>query len=247
MIPGPAFAVPVGDDAAGHHRRLCERFRTHGFKNHPMDTVAERRRLRANYYGLVTMVDNAYGRVLRALEQSGQADNTIVVYTSDHGEMSGDHCLMTKGVFYEPAVHVPLFIHVPWLSRQRRDLAGPLSLIDLVPTLLDLLQDGVPAGLDGVSRAGALRDPSSWRQEDVVVEWNDADFPDESGRSLVAADGWKLNLYRNDIPELYDLNGDPGELRNRAADPGQRDRVRRMAAAIRAWQQRHHDTLPLTV
>jgi choline-sulfatase len=182
---------------------------------------------------------------MRALEASGQADNTIVVYTSDHGEMAGDHCLMQKGNFFDASTRVPLAIHVPWLARSRVDFNSPVSTVDLVPTLLDLMNAGVPSGLDGVSRAGALRDPKSWRPEDVTSEWNDGSDPDLSGRSRIAADGWKLNLYRGDRPELFDLNTDPGELRNRAAEPAQRDRVRRLTEGLQAWQQRTRDTIAL--
>ncbi len=244
MPTGPAFATPVGDGASLLHRSTYARFRRKGYKNHPVDTPDDFRRLKANYYGLIHMVDNAYGRILRALEESGQADNTIVVYTSDHGEMAGDHGLMQKSVFYEQATHVPLMIHVPWLTRQQVKFADPINLVDLVPTLLDLLHDGVPAGLDGESRAGALRDPSAWRARNVVVQWTDADFGAAChGRSLVTADRWKLNLYHGDRPELYDLNTDPGELHNIAG--AQRDRVGRMTDEIRSWQQAHRDELAL--
>lgn len=246
VVTGPAFAVPVGADASKLHRQVYARLHKNGYKNHPIDTADDFRRLRANYYGLVAMVDRAYGRVLRALEESGQADNTIIVYTSDHGDMMGDHGLMQKGVFYEGATHIPLMIHVPWLSRRQVVMNQPINLVDLTPTLLDLLNGSVPSGLDGQSRAGALRNPASWRAEDIVIEWHEDGDHSVDGRSLRTADNWKLNLYRGDTPELYDLNTDPGELRNLAGDPAQRDRIREFAGRIFAWQKRHRDTMPLT-
>src|SRR5262249_50068210 len=99
--------------------------------------------------------------------------------------------------------------------------------------------------VDGHSRAGLLRDPSSEKPESVTVEWNDPETKVFSGRSRVTADGWKLNLYEHDKPELYDLNKDPGELSNRAADRSQGDRVRRLTDELRDWQQRTKDTLAL--
>ncbi|MEZ5275086.1 MAG: sulfatase-like hydrolase/transferase [Opitutaceae bacterium] len=245
MATGPAFNQPPGPGASRLHRETYTAFRKKGYKNHPIDTDDDFRRLKANYYGLITMVDNAYGRILKALEESGQADNTIVVYTSDHGEMLGDHGLMQKSVFYEAAVTVPLAIHVPWLSRERIDFNGPFSQIDLVPTLLELMGQEVPDGLDGVSRAGCLADPSSWKDEDIVVEWNDGSDPTISGRSLVTADGWKLNLYNGDGPELYDLKADPGELTNLASEPAQKERLRRLSRKILTWQAGHGDKLEL--
>ncbi len=249
MPTGPAFAVPVAQDASELHRRTYERIRKGGYKNHPIDTRDDWKRLRANYYGLITMVDRAFARVIRALEESGQADNTIIVYTSDHGEMGGDHCLMQKSVFYDQATRVPLMIHVPWLSREQIRLDGLVSNIDLVPTILDLMGADVPAHLQGRSHAGALHDPKSWNgRQDIVVQWHgEEDRHDEDGRSLVTADGWKLNLYRGNTPELYDLNTDPGELRNRVRDASQADRVKRLTEQLRAWQAEHQDKIPLAV
>jgi arylsulfatase A-like enzyme len=247
MPTGPAFNVPVGSGASRLHRETYAALRKKGYKNHPLETDDDFRRLKANYYGLITMVDNAYGRILRALEESGQADNTIIVYTSDHGEMLGDHRLMQKGVFYEEAATVPLAIHVPWLSRDRVDFDGPFSQIDLVPTLLELTGQEIPDGLDGVSRAGCLADPSTWCDENIVVEWNSGHDETISGRCIVTADGWKLNLFHGDGPELYDLNNDPAELTNLEADPNQHDRIKRLTSEILAWQQAHHDELKLQV
>lgn len=244
---GPAFARRPSGRVAKLVQRQLNQYQRVGYKNHPFETEADFRRLRANYYGLVSLVDNAYARILRALEASGQADNTIVVYTSDHGDMCGDFGLMQKSNFYEGSVHVPLAIHVPWLSRRRVDFHGPVSTVDLVPTCLDLMGIDVAGRVDGVSRAGVLRNPASWRKENITCEWNDPESPALNGRSRITADGWKLNLYQDDAPELYDLNTDPGELRNLAAEPAHRDRVRRLADELRAWQQATRDRVPLAV
>lgn len=245
MPAGPAFARSPDQRVSFSARKQLENYRTSGYKNHPIATERDWRRLRANYYGLVSMVDRAYARIIRALEASGQADNTIVVYTSDHGDMCGDHTLMGKGYFYDASAGVPLAIHVPWLSRARIDFNTPISTVDLVPTLLDLMGIDIAGQVDGVSRADALRNPASWKPEDITVEWTDGSNPAENGRSRVAADGWKLNLYQDDAPELFDLNSDPGEIRNRFADPSQRDRVARMTEDLLVWQRQTRDSQPL--
>lgn len=243
----PAFARRSNGPVSKMVQRQFDQYKRIGYKNHPIATEADWRRLRANYYGLVSMVDRAYARVMAALEASGQADNTIVVYTSDHGDMCGDHCLMQKGNFHEGSTHVPLAIHVPWLSRRRVDFRTPISTVDVVPTLLDLMGIDVSGQMQGRSCAAALRDPRAWSPGNVSIEWNEEQPTAYEGRSRVSMDGWKLNLYRDDAPELFDLNTDPGEFRNRADEPAQRDRVRRLAEELRAWQQATGDTMPLTV
>jgi choline-sulfatase len=247
---GPSWGRPISG-ASRLHRLTGEFYAQHGFERHSLSNEWDLRRIRANYYGQVSLIDRAFGRILRALEESGQAQNTIIVYTSDHGEMLGDHGLMQKSVFYEQAVRVPLMIHVPWLSPQRIDFAGPINQIDVTPTLLDLLGCGDQAGLDGRSRAPELAHPPSWRPSDIVVEWHDFNVgsrprdADCDGRSIVTADRWKLNFFRGDGPELYDLNSDPEELRNLAGEPAQRARIVRLGEAMRAWQEHYRDDMPL--
>ncbi|MGH8021741.1 MAG: sulfatase family protein, partial [Opitutaceae bacterium] len=131
---GPAFAQSP-THASRHVRRFWQEIQDKGYKRHPLRHADDWRRFRANYYGLVTLVDRALGRILAALDESGMADNTIVVFTSDHGEMCGDHALAQKGFFNEESTRVPLMIRVPQLARRQVMLDGPISLVDLVPTL----------------------------------------------------------------------------------------------------------------
>ena len=244
---GPSFAKPLDthEEASRLHRNTYQRLQEKGFKNHPMEDEDDFRRLKANYYGLVEMVDNAYGRVLKALEESGQADNTIIVYTSDHGEMMGDHGLMNKSVFYEEATRVPLTICVPWLSRERKDLEGLFSQVDLLPTLLELMGANVPESAQGESRASQLISKAGDWANHVVIEWNDPERPEETGRSVVSEDGWKLNLYHQDSPELFDLNNDPSELKNLAENRRHRGKLNELKGHVMAWQEQTGDTLAL--
>src|SRR5690606_13758365 len=132
-----------------------------------LTTEAGARKTRAKYMGSVTLVDRAVGDILAALEDSGLADNTIVVYTSDHGDLMGDHGIFEKCVLYEEAIRVPLLVRVPWLEGPRR-VAEPIGHIDLVPTLLDLLGQPAPAELPGRSRAGVLAGRDRLGDEAVV-------------------------------------------------------------------------------
>ena len=222
------------------------------------DTTTEEgwRKLRAQYFANVTLVDQNVGRILNALEETGQADNTIIVFTSEHGEMAGDHGMLEKRTMYEEATRVPLFIHVPWLSDATRRIDGSVSLVDLVPTLLELVGDQAPDHVDGKSLAPVLEGSGTLDDNDVFVQWNgygDRNLGNLSinrmisapWRSVITPDRWKLNLSHADQSELYDLNADPHEMSNLFNDPVHRDRIRDMSARIRIWMHDVGDTTPL--
>ena len=244
---GPAFLVPPSNGEASLKRWKYETIQRNGYDGFDLKTEWDWRRMMANYYGLVTMVDNAVGKILDALEESGQADNTIVVYTSDHGDMMGDHALMEKGVMYEESIRIPLLIRVPWLNRRQKLLKGAIGHIDLVPTLLDLLGQPVGSHLQGQSRLHVLKGEASLEGNDVVVEWNGARRPGWDGRTLISGDGWKLSLYRDDNCELFDLNADPHELNNLLSDPAQKERIRKLSARLGDWQCQTGDSLEIPI
>ena len=164
--------------------------------------------------------------------------------------------MLEKRAMYEEAVRVPLFVHVPWLRGAGRMVTGSVSLVDLAPTLLDLAGDEIPGHVEGKSLAPALAGEKTLEDNDVFLQWNgygDRDLGSPSinrmvampWRSVVTADRWKLNLSAGDQCELYDLNTDPHEMRNLFDDPAHRDRVREMAARVRAWMYDVGDTTPL--
>ena len=226
------------------------------------------RRMRANYYGCVSLVDGMVGSILDAIDGAGLRDDTIVVFTSDHGEMVGTHGHVEMRSPYEESARVPLLVRAPWLHEGQRRIGGNFSQIDFVPTLLDLLGQGVPEGLPGASRAAVIRGEADLSGEDVFIQHNgvgDRDLTSAAEshtmpaervrqlnllktapwRSVVTADRWKLTLCAADQGELFDLNEDPAETTNLFDRPEHRDRVRWMAARLRLWQQQVGDTAPL--
>ena len=226
------------------------------YGGHDISTEAGWRRLRAGYMANVTLVDNAVGRIVRAIEASGQRDRTVLVFTSEHGELVGTHGMLEMRTFYDHASRVPMLMRVPWISEGGRTIGGNFSQIDLVPTLLELLGEPVPEGLHGVSRAGVLRGEIALTDNDVFMEHNGLGDRDLGNpvinelnslpwRSVVTPDRWKLNLCVGDQCELFDLNSDPYEETNLFNDPAHRDRVRRMAAKVRLWQHEVGDDAPL--
>ncbi len=260
---GPAFMqYPEGGSLA--NRLRAEHYLSGGLNPLAVkggdihDTTTEEgwRRLRAQYFANVTLVDRNVGKILRALEESGQAENTVIVFTSEHGEMAGDHGMLEKRTMYEEAVRVPLFIHIPWMSNEPRRIEGSVSLVDLVPTLLDLVGDPVPAQIEGSSLVPVLQGDKTLDDNDVFLQWNgygDRNLGSAAinrmitapWRSVVTGDRWKLNLSAADKCELYDLNSDSHEMRNLFDDPAHRDRVREMSARIRIWMREVGDSTPL--
>ncbi|GAB3919563.1 arylsulfatase [Microlunatus endophyticus] len=188
----------------------------------------------AHYLGLVALVDDQVGAIVDLLRSRGELDRTIIVFTSDHGDMMGAHRLMEKGhlLHYEEAVHIPLIIRHPDAGQSTCD--GLVSMVDLAPTLLELAGVTVPGGLDGRSFADAVGGTTRTLREFVTAEtllWNHdsenahGEHKDPSTFSLVE-DEINLSIrnpthryiYRSQgHDELFDLIADPAETVNLAS------------------------------
>ena len=186
----------------------------------------------AMYYACLAQMDDCAGRVLRALDESGLAGDTIVLYISDHGEMLGEHGLWAKFVFYEPSVGVPLLIRVPGVTPADARCATPVSLTQILPTLTELCGVPTPRGLDGASLVQDLRAPGTPRETTVFSEYHNG-RPD--AQYMIRKGGFKLNLYANRGAELFDLLSDPHEMNNLAEAPESRAKVRELKQALFAW------------
>lgn len=201
-------------------------------------------RMHRHYAGLCSLVDQAWGRILWALEASGQLENTIVVHTSDHGEMMGSHTLMAKGVMYEEAIRVPFLLRAPFRNQRPQHVPNPVSHIDMVPTLLDLMGKKDTGGFAGQTLTQTLlgrRQP-----DDVFVEWNrDPKFGGPRARTVVTPDGWKLVLHDSDVCMLFDRNKDPLEMHNLYYRPEHTRTVRALRAKIEQFQKKNRDDMPL--
>ena len=265
QIPLPAnFHNLPGEDQPLKLRVFREAYLQKGHSGYPLKTESDWREMIARYWGLCSLVDTHVGRILSTLEELGLDENTIVVFTSDHGDMMGSHQLLAKCVMYEEAVRVPWIVRLPGQTKGRR-VSGPVSQIDMVPTLLELLGADVPERLPGQSRAAWLHEDGPTRlEEDVFIEWNGGntgvvgdtierfvvpeslwgevtreelkDSITDPIRSIVTVDGWKFNRSVRGDHELFNLNEDPGETRNLAFDPAHKERIRELSARIDAWE-----------
>lgn len=173
----------------------------------------------AAYYAMIKLIDDQVGRIVRALEALDLRRNTVIIFTSDHGETLGDHGLILKGCrFYEGLVRVPLIWS--WPERFQTDLRSNalVELTDIAPTLLDLVGASKPGYMVGASLLPILtgRRPPQRHRDYVRCEYIDAlDMPAHS-RATMHFDGrYKIVLYHNhDAGELYDLAADPHEFDN---------------------------------
>ncbi|MBI3974094.1 MAG: sulfatase-like hydrolase/transferase [Chloroflexi bacterium] len=175
-------------------------------------------RVRAAYMACVDYLDEVLGDFLATLERDGLLENTIVVYTTDHGEMAGENGMFYKNTWHEAAAHVPFIIQTP--EHRRGALAPsrlrtPVSLGDLFPTLCGLVGVEPPDGLDGHDLSGAIRSSASECERGPVISQS------VPGWRMLREGRFKYVAFRDmDAPEvLIDLETDPGEQRNLAAGP----------------------------
>jgi choline-sulfatase len=171
------------------------------------------KRARAGYYGMISELDELIGRVILALKESGQYNNTIVIYTSDHGESLGDHGLWLKNNLYDCAIRVPLIIKGPGIPADKK-IDMPVSQIDLTPTLLDLGTINRPSYLRGKDLDRFFKGEA--RTSDNVVYAENHSEGNCTGSFMIRKGDWKYIYfsYYNDL--LFDLKNDPGETRNLA-------------------------------
>ena len=179
--------------------------------------------LQAAYYAMIALIDDQVGRMLDALEESGQAERTLVVFTSDHGESLGDHGLIRKGCrFYEGLVRVPLILRWPGRIEPGRVSGDLVELIDLAPTLLRAAGQPVPSWMQGRSLLeDAPAAGAGGGRQAVRSEYFDAiDGPDGTYATMYRTRSHKLVVYHgHGLGELYDLDADPGEFDDLWDDP----------------------------
>lgn len=193
----------------------------------------------AEYYGLITHMDEQIGRILDALARSPHAANTIIVYAADHGLAVGSHGLIGKQSVYEHSMGAPLIFAGPGIP------AGESSqtftyLFDILPTLCDMTGVAPPQGIEGRSVAPVWRGDAYAARDSIFLAY-------EGGQRAIRDDRWKLIRYPHiNHTQLFDLQNDPHETNNLAEEEGQTTRVNSMLDEMQQWQQKVGDHQPLT-
>jgi arylsulfatase A-like enzyme len=197
------------------------------------------------YYAMCTKVDEKVGELLAALDELEIAARTLVVFTTDHGhnfEQRWNH--HHKRLCYDAAARLPLVARMPGVLPAGRVTDGLISSVDLTPTILGLISQPVPAGLQGRDLSALARGPTEQGRDYLFIE--NIPFPFDRGKGeerCVMDKEWKLILSTQREPELYHVESDPDERQNRWEKMKDSPEVRRLTRELHAWARRTSDSL----
>ncbi|MEE3220876.1 MAG: sulfatase-like hydrolase/transferase, partial [Planctomycetota bacterium] len=203
-------------------------------------TYEQRQRQRAYYLANITMIDEKLGQILDALERRGYLENSVVIFTSDHGDCLTDHGHSQKWTMYDLITRVPLIVSSPGRFAGGRSIDALCQQMDLGPTILELAGVEVPPELEAVTMLSAL-EGKSWPGRDYVFaeQAKDGILTDTQFMTMVRSPDWKL-VHFLDEPwgQLFDLTNDPHEVQNLWDDPESIEMKRELLAVLREWRIR---------
>ncbi|MBL8556754.1 MAG: sulfatase, partial [Phenylobacterium sp.] len=232
----PLDKIPVAPDTAEELAALPQ-VTARVLPAHFGMTPEQQRQAIRGYYASTSFMDAQLGRVLDAVARLGLADNTIIVFMSDHGYLLGEHGQWNKNSLWEQSLRTALFIRVPGAAGNGQAVRAPVELLDLYPTVAEVAGLAGPAELEGKSLAPLVEAPARTR-------WERPAFSEVDGGRSVRLGAWRYTEWQGGEmgTSLYDLASDPGERRNLADDPGQAARVARLSALLRREPVRKRDT-----
>jgi arylsulfatase A-like enzyme len=260
IVPEPYASMYTAADALPVVRSEGERENPHpvyaAMMKHRVSQVFSRDGVRdavmPGYMGLIKQIDDQMGVLFRFMEERGLMENTMIVFTSDHGDYLGDHWMGEKDLFHEPVIRAPLIVYDP---DPRADVTrgtvchAMVEAVDLAPTFLDACGGTpVPHVIDGASLRPLLfgEQPADWRRH-VVCEYDFAfqdsrialgTKPIDSWMRMISDGRWKYVLFEGFRPMLFDLATDPNEFRDLGADPGYEDVRARLHEELFRWARR---------
>ena len=213
------------------------------------------RKIRAIYYGMISEVDSQLGRIWDALKKSGAWNDTLIVLTSDHAEMMGDHFMLGKGGYFDQSYHIPLIVRDPDARNTGRSVENFTEAVDIAPTIITLMGGEVPVWLDGHSlvpflqgqKPKAWRDCAHWEFDFRSIEKGTAERhfglrPQQCNLTVIRSDQFKYVHFGGGLPPLlFDLRDDPSELVNCADDPAYQAVRLEYAERLLAWRAEHLD------
>jgi len=216
-MPDPIEELPFGDWLPDHSRKY------HRYAQYfQPDDPHKIKEVRANYCGKISLIDHWIGEILAAYGKKGWLDNTVILFYSDHGDALGDHNRISKSMFFDGMVRIPIIIRLPGAEHGGKVLDSLVETIDLYPTLLELGQCERPRYNDGLSLVPLIRGEVEALRDDVLGEVH--------AHSMIRTRDWKLVLDNRsgESLQLFDLTADPCEQTNLIGHPDCREIEARM-------------------
>ena len=266
-VPLPTNFEDLCGDERHPKNRLQEEYYRHyggvGAEDLDLNTTKGWEDLIRRYHGMCHHVDQGVGRIIAALQKAGIYDDTMIVFTSDHGDQMGSHGILEKGVMFEESLKIPLIVKEPG-QRNGNVVSRAVSQIDLIPAILENLGQAVPNHLHGEILP---RFDGEGDSEPVIVEWNqetslendpwvdrcveavsniaDVDRVREVWsdqiRTIIQPDGWKYSWSEKGWDELFNLKQDPNEFHNLASDEQHSELILNSKKIIKEWQKETSD------
>lgn len=192
----------------------------------------------ADYYASITFLDAQVGRILDALKAGGLSEKTVVIFASDHGLAIGSHGLFGKQNIYDHSMHAPLILAGPGIPKRKK--ADALCyLLDVFPTLGDLVGVPPPEGSEGKSLAPVLRGTATKVRDSLFTAYTKV-------QRAVRDERWKILVYpRINKTQFFDLENDPCEMKDLSGDPAHADDLKRLTSLLESAQSEYGDSLPL--
>jgi len=199
-------------------------------------TANQLRKLMRNYYGMVKCIDDNVGQILDTLRKRNLIGQTVIVFTSDHGDLCGEHGRLNKGVPYEGSARIPFLIHCPGKIKPGTVVDEALTCVDFLPTAMDLLGIEFEHAVDGRNAAALFTGQAT--------DWHDIAFVRSTPRApwlSVITKRYKLVYSTNDQPWLIDLKNDPNELTNLIGQVKHKKLIRNLTIELQKYGQAHDD------
>lgn len=241
-IPAPVASGTEFEDKPPQHRRFMDGFRNDpDYDEHPsygsnrVDffnmTEEDFKEMRRHYFAKITMIDEQIGNIMDTLEARGLLENTVVVFTSDHGDNMGDHQLMYKWLMTEQTTRIPMMVRLPGAARGGAVDKKLFTQMDVGPTLLDFAGVTIPAYLDGRSNRARLETGDASGAPDTV-------YCQDNYQTMVRTETRRMIHYAGQpYGEYYDMDADPWELNNLWADPARQDEIQKLRMAYLEWRE----------
>ncbi|WP_123043244.1 sulfatase family protein [Cohnella candidum] len=257
LVPGehdrnpPHFGLTQEEDPDFTH--LMETgFGIHGYRSHHYYEYGEKKRLTeydkkklvAVYYGMISMMDKYIGKILDKLDELGLTEDTLVVFTTDHGHFFGQHGLQAKGGFhYEDLIKLPFIVRYPGRVPADRRSHSIQSLVDLAPTFLSFCNLPIPTSMTGIDQKEVWLGTKEHARQHAICEFRHE--PTTIHQKTYVDERYKITVYYNQTyGEIFDLKEDPGELRNLWHEPGYQ--MLKLELLLKyAWAEMGKEPLPM--